>query len=104
MRSLRSRGVTSVDTIRVDVVAGEHLCHVEYVKYCISSDKVPATVNVMNDAYFHVQCKKKNVSTRFRPLNLNESKPASVLDYRFTVTHRVPSNFLAYRLICSTFS
>jgi hypothetical protein len=48
--SLRSRGVTSVDTIRVDVVSAEHLCYVEYVKYRISSDKILATVNVMNDA------------------------------------------------------
>jgi hypothetical protein len=57
-RSLRSRGETNVDTIRIDVVAGEHLCYVEYVKYCISSDEIPATVNVMNDAYFRVRCKK----------------------------------------------
>ena len=99
--SLRSRGETSVNTIRIEVVSGEHLCYVEYLKYCISSDKIPATVNVMNDAYFHVQCKKKNVSATFRTLNLHESKPVSVLDYGFTMTRRVPSKALAYRLLHS---
>ena len=100
-RSSRSRGETSVDTIRVDVVAGEHLYYVEYAKYCISSDKIPAKVNVISDAYFHVQCKrkkKKKISATFRTLNLRESKPASVLHYGFTMTRRVPSNSLAYGL------
>jgi hypothetical protein len=92
IRSLRSRGVTNVDTIRNEVVAGQQLCYVENVQYCISSDKIPATINVMNDAYFHVQCKKQNVSASFRTLNLHESKPATALDYGFTMTRRVPSD------------
>jgi len=100
-RSLRIRDVTNVDRIRVDVVDGEHLCYVEYVKYCNSSDKITATVNVMNDACFHVQCKETNVNATFRTLNFHKSKPASVLHYGFTMTRRVPSNSLVYGLIYS---
>ena len=67
VRSVRSRGVTSVDTVRVDVVAGEHLCYGKYVKYCISSDKIPAMVNVINYAYFHVQCKRRTLAVHSEP-------------------------------------
>ena len=53
---------------------------------------------VPNDEYFHVQCKEKNVNATFRTLSLRKSKPASVLHYGFTMTHRVPSNCLVYGL------
>ena len=32
--------ITKVDTIRIDVVAGEPLCYVEYLRDCVSSIKI----------------------------------------------------------------
>jgi hypothetical protein len=55
----------------------------------------------MKDACFHVQCKETNVGATFGAFNLHESKPASVPNYGFTMTRRVPSNSLVYVLIYS---
>lgn len=86
-------------TIRVDVVAGEHLRYVQYVKYRTPGDKITATVVVMNYAQFHVPCKERDVNSILRTLNLRVSKPASVPNYGFTMTRPAPSNSLAYGLI-----
>jgi hypothetical protein len=69
--------LTSVDMIRVSIIAEESCAMSLYVDYIVSA-QFPATVSVINDEYLRAQCKEKNISVTFKTVNSYDPKPASV--------------------------